>query len=166
MPASKTPIHLDFLRALAKSGTQSLDYDVFKSFCDRYGGEQSTAQSLIYLRESGLIETGINGLVIGASGEPFISLGAIKITAKGLDRISETKGLYTESQSVTIKIDQETMDGLESIINNLNLPMAEKETLLKKLKDHGAKELLSMAMKEAVTYGPLLGMALSSLARG
>lgn len=100
--------------------------------------------NLLYLEEHGLIVSGVTRQFSGF----LINGGHLKITAKGLDFLSDDGGLSAILGVVTIKLHDDTIKSLiEAKILDADLPDPDKRKYLDALRELPAESTKHLAMK-------------------
>lgn len=115
--------------------------------------EMQVIANLIYLEEHGLIESGLKQSISGEYGY----FGG-KMTAKGMDFITEDGGLSAIFGVVTIKLHEETLMALiADRIDQSDLPVEQKKKWTDGLRSLPADAIKHMVMKlvdKGLDHGP------------
>lgn len=153
-------IQLEILNTLKPFYPNGIDLYSYKTLLNSYN-EDVLLSNAIYLADNGLIH---HKAITRTMSGSHISLGLFQITSEGMTYISEDS-IGADLQIQTIKIHQDTIDNLETLIKFSGLPEKEKETLLTKLKEHGAKELLSKGIDHMMASSPAVIAMLATWAK-
>lgn len=113
-------------------------------------------QNVAYLEEHGLVE---NRGHVALDGPPCILLS--KITAQGIDFLSEDGGLNAVLNVVTVRLDGDTLKALlTQKVEESPLPPEEKsriKELLQKAGEEGLKKATTLLVEAAVKHAPDIG---------
>ncbi|MDR5616892.1 hypothetical protein [Arsenophonus sp.] len=155
--------HLMIIRALNNPDRpmQPITREQLNALADKLGLEQLAADTS-YLIKIGLIEP--NAASFSIDRQPFFNIGCMALTAKGFD-YANTDTIGSELNAVTIKIHKNTLEQLETIINNVNLPQSEKKTLLKLIKEKGAESVVGKCVDTLFANAGAITQILSELAK-
>lgn len=111
-------------------------------------------RSLAYLKEHSLITYKVCGTLGQHSFDDMLSFA---ITSKGLDTLLEDGGLSAELNTVTLKLDEESLKALLMLrINDTEMNLTQKQRIQEAIKDMPAESL-------RVVYAKILGAAFDSL---
>ncbi len=153
-------IQLEIMNTLKIFYPNSIDAEAYNTLIKKYTHDVLLTNTE-YLVSLGLMHH--NAIMRSLSGSR-VSPAFFQITGEGMTFISENS-IGSDLQVQTIKIHQDTIDNLETLIKFSGLPEKEKETLLTKLKEHGAKELLSKGIDYTMANGPAITAMLATWAR-
>lgn len=155
--------YLMILRALNNPDRpmQPISAEKFDFLKETIGSDQ-LALDLNYLIKIGLVKKG--AVDFSVSNFRFFSPHLMALTAKGFD-YANTDTIGSELNAVTIKIHKNTLEQLETIINNVNLPQSEKKTLLKLLKEKGAESVVGKCVDTLFANAGAITQILSELAK-
>ena len=105
--------------------------------------DQRYASNMLYLEEHGLVESEVK---IALNGN--VLTGLPRITAKGMDYLSEDGGLTAELGAVTIKFHEDTLKQLiGKRIEESDLPKQEKSKLLEQLSSLPGEVIKKLTLK-------------------
>lgn len=125
-------------------------------------GEDELAYNINYLQNQGLIKDGaIEFLGVGKFG--YI-LPKMAHTSKGFNYINEDS-IGNELNSVTIKIHQDTINKLESMIRDASISDAEKTTLMHYIKEKGVESVIGKCIDILISNTGSVTKLLSDLAK-
>ena len=131
MSDSFEKMNRDLLSILAKYPMQALPESEIDALLEKYS-EEELIPSISYLSEQGMIPTtALDDRTIAGTEIDYDSL---KLTAKGYN-FATGNALGQELNTVTIRLDTNTIQHLEDIINATNLNKKDKQTLRTKLKE-------------------------------
>ncbi len=155
--------HLMIIRALNNPNRpmEPINREQLNTLADKLGWEQLAADTS-YLMKIGLIEP--KAVSFSIDRQPFFNIDYMALTAKGFD-YANTDTIGSEVNAVTIKIHKNTLEQLETIINNTNLPQSEKKTLLKLLKEKGAESVVGKCVDTLFANAGVVTQILSELAK-
>lgn len=112
---------------------------------EKLANETSFFGNLLYLEEHGLVKS---GLLQSHSGEFVLDSSSLKVTAKGLDFLSDDGGLSAILGVVTIKLHDDTIKSLiEAKILDADLPQPDKRKYIDALRELPAESTKHLAMK-------------------
>ncbi len=141
------------LQAIFDDENKCFSYEVYLRFTKQLNGEKPLAHCLEYLCGHHLISS--NGFRVSVDDKySFYPGSACKITAAGIDLILKGNGkenLTDKINVINVNISTDTLTNLAMIIESSKLPPEQKETLLSKLKEHGAKELITQAISSGMS---------------
>ncbi|CDH26737.1 hypothetical protein [Xenorhabdus bovienii] len=127
-------------------------------------GEEKLAKDLSYLQSIGLVQLG--AVEIGTTDdEPYsFNLNKMALTAAGVD-YANMDTIGNKINTVTIKIHQNTLEQIETIILSANLPESEKKTLLQLVKEKGAESVVGKCVDTLFANAGSVTQVLSELAK-
>jgi len=155
MSDSFEKMNRDVLSILAKYPMQALPDSEIDALLERYSDEE-LIPSLSYLRDQGMISSDV--LYDNVEGTQ-IDFDSLKLTANGYN-FATGNALGREINTVTIRLDTNTIQHLEDIINATNLNKKDKQTLRTKLKEKGAEHFLTKCIDFALTNSKTAGIIL------
>ncbi|WP_053006656.1 hypothetical protein [Chromobacterium subtsugae] len=129
--------------------------------------EEDFAANVLYLEEHGLIQPG--SCIVSIDGIYSFNSGALKITKKGLDFVSDDGGLSAILDVVNVKLHADTIrDLLEARLASADIPAEEKKTIIDHLKTlpaeglkHLTTRLIDLGLDNLPAVLPLLRAQLS-----
>lgn len=155
MSDSFEKMNRDVLSILAKYPMQALPDSEIDALLEKYSDEE-LIPSLSYLRDQGMISSDV--LYDNVEGTQ-IDFDSLKLTANGYN-FATGNALGREINTVTIRLDTNTIQHLEDIINATNLNKKDKQTLRTKLKEKGAEQFLTKCIDFALTNSKTAGIIL------
>lgn len=117
---------------------QPISDEKFQELVDKLGMDQ-LANDVGYLVNIGLINH--NAIRFGIGGGYGFNTGSMSLTAAGVDYANmDTVG--NQINTVTIKIHQNTIDNLETMIRSANIPEEDKKSLLSLVREKGSEAVV------------------------
>lgn len=127
-------------------------------------GEEKLAREVNYLQSIGLIQQGAIRFGV-VDDEPYsFNLNKMALTAAGVD-YANMDTIGNKINTITIKIHQNTLEQIETIIKSANLPESEKKTLLKLVKEKGAETVVGKCVDTLFANAGAVTQVLSELAK-
>ncbi|MDX7992598.1 hypothetical protein [Xenorhabdus littoralis] len=128
---------------------------------EAFGWDQ-LADDINYLIKIGLVNH--DAIRYGIDGGYSFDSGSMTLTAAGID-YANMDTIGNEINAVTIKIHKNTLEQIETIINTVNIPDAEKKALLQLMKEKGAEVVIGKCIDIVFSNAGLAATVLSELAK-
>ncbi|WP_109391288.1 hypothetical protein [Proteus cibi] len=125
-------------------------------------GKDTLACNINYLQDQGLIKDG--AIQLSGTGKFVYILPKMALTSKGFDYINEDS-IGNELNSVTIKIHQDTINKIESMIHDASISDAEKTTLIRYIKEKGVESVIGKCIDILISNTGSFTKLLSDLAK-
>ncbi|WP_405468590.1 hypothetical protein ACGTI2_12400 [Morganella morganii] len=139
---------------------QPVDDNTF-TLLEKLIGEHHLVKDVAYLISAGLID---NRAIQGDMGGYYIEPHFLALTAAGFD-YANIDTIGSQVKAVTIRIHQNTIEQLKSIIHAAGIPEGEKRTLLKLLREKGAEAVVSKCVDTMFSHAGAAALVLSELAK-